>query len=227
MKMLSIFKSSIFVLGLVILGVAQAAPDVTLEVTHQGNVLGADGIKRSTVFTERVVRQGDTVWIERIMPTGAHQEDAHAKAKVGASKDHKHADLSAATRWIQRLPDGKLKFRLVAMHDQVVVDIAPTEYATVGFDGAWLAAYHLIDPAVLKTLKAGETTPQGQWFENTKGRNSVRVLWDAKREIPLQVLSQGVNGNRSTIVKVLHTAAKNPWDVAKTFAQKDYSDFLD
>ena len=208
-------------------GAAQAAPDVTLEVTHQSNVLGADGIKRSTVFTECVVRQGDTVWIERVMPPGAHLEDDHAKAKVGAAKDHKHADLSAATRWIQRLPDGKLKFRLVAMHDKVVVDIAPAEYATVGFDGAWLAAYHLIDPAVLKTLKPGEVTPQGQWFENTKGRNSVRVLWDVKREMPLQVLSQSPNGNRTTTVKVLSTSVKNPWDVTKKFDQKDYSDFLD
>jgi len=226
MKILLTLKPWILVLGL-IAGAAQAASDVTLEVTHQSNALGADGIKRSTVFTERVVRQGDTVWIERVMPPGAHLEDEHAKAKVGAAKDHKHADLSAATRWIQRLPDGKLRFRLVAMHDKVVVDIAPAEYATVGFDGAWLAAYHLIDPAVLKTLKPGETTSQGQWFENTKGRNSVRVLWDAKREIPLQVVSQGANSNRSTTVKVLSAAAKSPWDVTKKFAQKDYSDFLD
>lgn len=226
MKILSTLKPWILVLGL-IAGTAQAAPDVTLEVIHQSNALGADGIKRSTVFTERVVRQGDTVWVERVMPPGAHLEDEHAKAKVGAAKDHKHADLSAATRWIQRLPDGKLRFRLVAMHDKVVVDIAPAEYATVGFDGAWLAAYHLIDPAVLKTLKPGEITPQGQWFENAKGRNSVRVLWDAKREMPLQVLSQGANGNRSTTAKVLSAAAKSPWDVTKKFAQKDYSDFLD
>lgn len=227
MRFLSNLKPWALALSLVCTGVAQAAPDVSLEVTHKSSVLGADGIQRSTLFTERVVRQGDTVWIERVMPAGAHQDDEHAKAKVGAAKDHKHADLSAATRWIQRLPDGKLKFRLVAMHDQVVVDIAPAEYATVGFDGAWLAAYHLIDPAVLKTLKAGESTPQGQWFENTKGRNSVRVLWDAKREMPLQVLSTGANGSRSTTIKVLSTAIKNPWNVTKKFAQKDYSDFLD
>ncbi len=227
MKILSTLKPCLFVLGLLVMGAAQAAPDVTLEVIHQSNTLGADGIKRSTVFTERVVRQGDTLWIERLMPPGAHPEDDHAKAKMGAAKDHKHADLSAATRWIQRLPDGKLKFRLVSMHDKVVVDIAPAEYATVGFDGAWLAAYHLIDPAVLQTLKAGETTSQGQWFENQKGRNSVRVLWDAKREMPLQVLSQGPTGKRSTIVKVLSSTAKTPWDVTKKFSQKEYSDFLD
>jgi len=222
------FKANPWVIfiGLAFVGAAQAAPNVSLEVTHQSNVLGADGIKRSSVFSERVIRQDDTVWIERIMPPGAHREDDHAQAKVGAAKDHKHADLSAATRWIQRLPDGKLKFRLVAMHDKVVVNVSPSEYATVGFDGAWLAAYHLIDPALLKSMKASESSPQGQWYESEKKGNKVRVLWDAKREIPLQVISQGLNGSRSTTVKQL-AAIKNPWEVTNQFSKKDYSDFLD
>lgn len=217
------------ILSLLAMGAAQAAPDVTLEVTHQSSALGADGIKRSSVFTERVVRQGDAVWIERVVPPGAHLDDDHAKAKMGAAKDHKHADLSAATRWIQRLPDGKLKFRLVAMHDKVVVDIAPAEYATVGFDGSWLAAYHLIDPAVLKKMKAGETTPQGQWYEDAKGANKIRVLWDEKRAMPLQVVSQSDQGRatRTTTVRVMDAMTKNPWNMTQKFSQKDYSDFLD
>lgn len=222
------FKTNFLVaaLGLVCMGSAQAAPNVSLEVTHQTSVLGPDGIKRSSVFSERVVRQGDNVWIERVMPHGAHREDDHSNAKAGAAKDHKHADLSAATRWIQRLPDGKLQFRLVAMHDQVVVNVEPADYGNVGFDGAWLAAYHLIDPAVLKTMKASGSTPQGQWYESEKKGNKVRVLWDAKREIPLQVISQGHNGSRSTTVKEL-AAIKNPWNVTGQFSRKDYSDFLD
>lgn len=221
------FSHWVLSLGLACTGAVQAAPDVSLIVTHQSNVLGADGINRSSVFSERVVRQGDTVWIERVMPVGAHREDDHAKAKTGAAKDHKHADLSAATRWIQRLPDGKLNFRLVSIHDKVIVNVSPAEYGTVGFDGAWLAAYHLIDPAVLKTMKASESTPQGQWYESAKNGNKVRVLWDAKREIPLQVFSQGPNGYRSTTVKPLSLPIKNPWGVTSKYVKKDYSDFLD
>lgn len=220
-------KPSVLALWLACMGAAQAAPDVSLEVTHQSSFLGADGIKRSTVFSERVVRKGDTVWIERVMPAGAHREDDHGKAKAGEAKDHKHADFSAATRWIQRLPDGKLNLRLVAVHDKMVVNVPPAEYGTVGFDGAWLATYHLIDPAVLKAMKASESTPQGQWYESTKNGTKVRVLWDARRELPLQVISQSHNGSRSTMVKVLDSFIKNPWDSTSKFEQKYYSDFLD
>lgn len=210
---------------------AQAAPDVSLEVTHRSVSLGADGIQRSTEFSERVLRRGDTVWVERVIPAGAHQDAEHRQAKVGAAKDHKHADLSAATRWIQKGADGKLKLRLVSVHDQVVVDIAPAEFATVGFDGAWPAAYHLIDPALLQKLKPAAKAGEAQWFESPKaeGANQVRVLWDAKLEVPLQVQTRSANGlaSRSTTVRLLKSAEKAPWQATSGFAVKDYSDFLD
>lgn len=212
---------------------AQAAPDVTLEVIHRTSALGTDGIKRSTEFTEKLFRRGNTVWIERVLPAGAHQEAEHRQAKAKGAKDHKHADLSAATRWIEQRSDGKLKLRLVSDHDHVVVDIAPAEYATVGFDGSWPAAYHLIDPAVLKQLKPATSTAQsqGQWFESLaqSGANRVRVLWDAKLELPLQVQSRSANGSseRTTTVRVLSAGSKTPWTSASSYAVKDYSDFLD
>jgi hypothetical protein len=210
---------------------AQAAPDASLEVTHKSVSLGADGIQRSTEFTERVLRRGDTVWVERVIPANAHQEAEHKQAKAGAAKDHKHADLSAATRWIQKGADGKLKLKLVSVHDQVVVDIASAEFATVGFDGSWPAAYHLIDPALLQKLKPAAKAGDGQWFESPKaqGANQVRVLWDAKLEVPMQVLTRSANGlsSRSTTVRLLKSADKAPWQSTTGYAVKDYSDFLD
>jgi hypothetical protein len=212
-------------------GAAQAAPDVSLEVTHQSISLGADGVRRSSEFSERVYRRGDTVWIERVLPAGAHREIEHAKAKAGAAIEHKHADLSSATRWIQHGAGNKLKLRLVSAHDKVVVDVDPTEYATVGFDGSWEAAYHLIDPAVLKRLRPIEKTSEGQWYESPKasGSNLVRVLWDTQRELPLKVSTRSADGSSSstTTVKLLNSAIKQPWNSAAKFSIKDYSDFLD
>lgn len=209
----------------------QAAPDVSLEVTHHSMSVGADGVRRSSDFSERVVRWGDTVWVERVLPPGAHQDLDHAKSKVGAAKDHKHADLSAATRWIQRGPDNKVRLRLVSVHDQVVVDVATTEFATVGFDGSWTSAYHLMDPEALKKFKPLEKTAAGQWFESPvkPGGNVVRILWDAQRELPVKVSTRNAQGNieRSTVVKVLPMVRQKPWDAVAKFTTKDYSDFLD
>jgi hypothetical protein len=211
--------------------VAWAAPDLALEVKHASSSLGADGIKRTTDFTETVIRRGQTVWIERLVPQGAHSELEHGQAKSGAAKDHKHADLSAASRWIQNDSKGKIRFRLVSVHDKIVVDIAPAEYGNVGFDGSWLAAYHLIDPAILKKLKASEKTEEGQWYESPAAdkNNRVRVLWNPEKEIPLKVISISPNGlsSRTTNVRVLSQSPAKPWESVGSFTTKDYSDFLD
>lgn len=210
---------------------AQAAPDVSLEVTHRSVSLGTDGIQRSTEFTERVLRRGDTVWVERVIPAHAHPDAERTQPKDAAAPDHKHADLGAATRWIQKGADGKLKLRLVSAHEQIVVDIAPSEFATVGFDGSWPAAYHLIDPVLLQRLKPAAKDGEAQWFESPKADdgNQVRVLWDRKLEVPLQVQTRSGDGlsSRSTTVRVLTSANKTPWLATAHYAAKDYSDFLD
>lgn len=213
------------------MGAAWAAPDLALEVQHASVSLGADGIKRTTDFTETVIRRGQTVWVERVVPQGAHSEREHMHGQSGAAKDHKHADLSAAARWIQADDKGKIRFRLVSMHDKMVVDIAAAEYGNVGFDGSWLAAYHLIDPSILKKLKLSEKSEQGQWYESAKSESSnrVRVLWSAEKEIPLKVISTSPNGlsSRMTTVRVLSQSPAKPWESVRSFTSKDYSDFLD
>ncbi len=207
---------------------AMAATNLALEVTHQSSTVGADGIKRDTSFTENVIRQDDTVWIERVIPAGAYSAAGHEKSKK--PNGHKHVDLNNAVRWIQKLPDGKLKLRLVSLTDKVIVDVAPNEYANVGFDGLWTAAYHLIDPLVLKKLKPGKTEEENQWFESPQSSTGgVRILWNGSTEIPMKVLTHNSIGNtmRSTTVRVIGGSPKTPWRNLSKFSVKEYSDFLD
>ena len=206
---------------------AVAAPDLTLEVAHRMVALTPDGTKRTAEFTETVERQANTVWVARVIPPGFHREDEH---KAGNVKSHKHADLSAASRWITREKDGKVKLKLVAPHDKVIVDVAQAEFSTVGFDGSWPAAYHLIDPTVLKKLEPGEKQGELQWYQ-TKGSKTpeLRILWNPMLEIPMSVETRNPQGTslRSTTVKVIAQSSKSPWNNLKGYASKDYSDFLD
>lgn len=228
----SAFRLAVLAVVSLLTAPAWAAPDLALEVVHRSSSIGADGIQRDTLLTERMTRMGNTVWVERVMPAGyAHPDEAHKPQSASKSSrdEHKHADLSAATRWIERQEGGKVRFRLVAAHDKVIVDVAPNEFATVGFDGKWDAAYHLIDPALLKKLQPGTAESGAQWFENAKGAadTKVRILWSAKYEIPLKVISQSRTATRTTTTKILSVAPTKPWQAVSKFATKDYSDFLD
>ena len=199
------------------------AQDVELLVKHTAMSSGADGIKRSTEFAERVSRSKDNVWVSRVLPAKAHADHDHAKG----DKAHKHIDVATASRWISKDAAGIAQISLVPNDEKVLVNVSKTDWENVGFDGSWDAAWGLIDPASLKRMKAG--TVAGDLTTYTlaeKGRN-VKVVWNTKLRIPMLVESSDPSSRRQTTVQVLQSASSRPWDQLRGYAKKDYSDYLD
>lgn len=201
---------------------AAAAQDVDLVVRHTLISEGKDGIKRTIEFSERVVRRQDEVWIQRDIPLGWHADSEHA---VGG-KAHKHLDVAAAARWIQRDKEGKLSVRLASFEDKVLVDVAPTDYGNIGFDGSWPAAYHLLDPSTLKRLKVSRTAGSLTTYVMQAEGRSLTVVWNERLQYPVSVESVEGRSRKRTAVQAM-PAARSPWDAVKEFQRKDYADYLD
>lgn len=199
------------------------AQDADLLVRHVIVSAGGDGIKRTTEFSERVVRRQDQVWIERIVPPGWHAGHEHA----AGDQAHKHLDMAVAARWLQRDKAGKPALRLASAEDKVLVDIAPTDYGNVGFDGSWTAAYHLIDPASLKKLKAVGTTGDLTTYTSKEKDRTLKVVWNDRLQYPVLVESSSGPSSRKTMVQARPAGAALPWDATKGYQRKDYSDYLD
>ena len=199
------------------------AQDVELLVKHTAVSFGPDGVKRSHEFSERVSRAKDSLWISRVLPKESHSEHEHAKG----GKEHKHIDVTTASRWISRDADGAVQMRLVPNDEKVVVAVSKTDYGNVGFDGSWAAAWSLVDPAALKRMKrvgiAGDLTT----YVLAEPSRSVKVVWNAKLQIPVSVESNDKTSRRHTLVQVVSNSAARPWDKLQGFTQKDYSDYLD
>ncbi len=206
---------------------AATANELNLVVEHDITDLGADGVTRRIQFQERVYRRSNLVWIERILPPAAHDAAEHA----AAGQPHKHLDLSAAARWIVADPKKNLSVRLVNEHDQVVINVPPAEYGNIGFDGSWVNAWHLLDPAQLKNMKPGaaKTEVGKRWYARSVDGNAVRVLWDELNEIPRRVESVNKAGTQRKLLTVRDVAApaKSPWMLTGSYQQKEYSDYLD
>ena len=210
--------------SLALLALPQAhAQTVDLLVKHSAASQGADGIKRSTEFSERVTRTPDSVWISRVLPTGLHSGHDHAKG----GEAHRHLDLSTASRWITRAPNGDIALRLVPNDEKVLVTVTKTDYGNVGFDGSWAAAWSLIDPATLKRMKAGPVAGDLTTYTLAEKGRMLKVVWNTKLQIPLRVESSDAGSRRQTVVQVLGAEASRPWDKLQGFTQKDYSDYLD
>lgn len=211
--------------GAALLAMSHAwAQDVELLVRHSAVTTGPDGVKRSTEFSERVSRSGDSIWVSRVLPP-ASPEQQHDHA--GASKQHKHLDVTTASRWITRSADGTLTVRIVPNDDKVVVTVGKTDYANIGFDGSWPAAYNLIDPAVLERMKAGRVTGDLTSYALRQKDRNVTVVWNRKLKIPVLVETADGPSSRKTVVEVLARSAARPWDRFQAAPQKDYSDYLD
>lgn len=210
--------------GLALLALPQAhAQSVDLLVKHSATSQGADGIQRSTEFSERLTRTPDNVWISRVLPPGAHSGHDHAKG----GDAHKHLDVSTASRWITRAPNGDVALRLVPKDENVLVTVTSTDYGNVGFDGSWAAAWSLIDPDTLKRMKAGPVAGELTTYTLVEKDRMLKVVWNAKLQIPMRVESSDASSRRQTVVRVLAGEASRPWDKLQGFTQKDYSDYLD
>ena len=206
-----------------------AAADLSLLITHDSQSLDEDGVTRTQHFQERLVRQDNTVWVERVMPPLAIQ--AHAAQACEEGKEHKHLDMDAATRWVTRGSDGKVQLRLVNAIEKQVVAIGPGDYDAVGFDGNWDNAWHLLDPRQLRQMKKlAKAAPAGaNWYEGRQDGRYLRVLWDEGKACPLRIESGTDNGLvRREMSAVVQPAPKTlPWQALRGYAQKEYSDFLD
>ena len=202
---------------------------LALRVQHELSALGKDGVKRDVSFGERVYRKGDAVWIERELPQAvrhAHDEAEHAKGDRG----HKHMDVSTAARWIERKSDGELTVRLVSDDMRRTFEVRPSDYGNIGFDGSWAAASHLLDPALLKTMKANGPARDGvQEYTASRGDERVTVQWDIAGQYPRLVQSLNAAGTQKKITRVttVATPANAPWNRARGYAQGEYSDLLD
>ncbi len=204
-----------------------AEPDLNLLVEHDVSEVGADGVTRTMHFQERIYRRENLVWIERVLPEGAHRPEAHA----GGGAEHKHLDLAAAARWITLEAGRVVRVRLVVAHDRAVVEVPAAEYGNIGFDGSWENAYHLLDPRRLQAMKpaTGEAPAGARWYQATGGRQTVRVLWDERARIPRRVESSDAAGTSRARMSAREVAGPStpPWSALGGYQQKVYSDYLD
>lgn len=200
-----------------------SAQDVELLVKHTAVSNGADGIKRSTEFSERISRSKDNIWVSRVMPAKAHSDHDHAKG----SKEHKHIDKSTASRWISKDAAGATQIKLVPNDQKMLVNVSKTDWENVGFDGSWDAAWGLIDPATLKRMKAGSVSGDLTTYTLAEKGRTVKVIWNRTLNIPMSVESSDGTSRRQTSVEVLKTALTRPWEQSRSFTTKDYSDYLD
>jgi hypothetical protein len=210
------------------------ARDLFVTIKFEASQQGKDGVLRSTVFEEEMVRQGQSVWTRR-------KSFVPAAETHSASGSHKHLNLIEAIRWVSKT-DAVTSLQFLARADRALVFVPEVEYANVGFDGSWARAYYLVDPSDLALYQevqrpaiamplAGKTREgQAKWFERRSSALLERVLWDFDRGIALIIESESLDGRRkfrATVTPQNASPKTQLWIDSAQFEQRRYSDYLD
>lgn len=203
---------------------AHAAPLLTASVTRESQVIGNDGVTRSSVFQERIYRDANNIWIERVLPK--HHQHGH---KEKGEDDHHHLDLSEAAQ--HYFIDNKkvAKLNLVLQEDKTVVHLQDADVEMLGLSSCWTCVYSLIDPKSLKGMKVSKRANGITWYETQNAKNKVKIEWDDKNNMARVIDIRGVNGLSYSIVKanIQPVNITAPWTTYGKFSSKDYSDFGD
>ncbi len=214
---------------------APVMPALQAKISYETRQVTKAGITRVETWQENMLRQGDTLWTERIIPsqTGSASHAGHPghSHEVKAKANHKHLDTDTAARWLQKDNSGNLNLRYVDKLDKVVVSIPKAEYGTVGFDGRWDTAAYLVPPDLIAKMKSAGAGPEGGvWRVEQTKEWTHRVLWSEAKQIALQIESKKTDGSYSRTIRVqpgTPVSTAFPWSKLSDFEQKKYDDYMD
>ncbi len=210
-------------------GAAHAAPppDIDALVSYETRQVMPSGVTRTDTWQERLVRRGEQVWTERVLP-----EHRHASQSANPHAGHKHLNAETAARWLRSGPRGEVELKLVDREHKVVVAVPKAEFASVSFDGRADAAGSIVPAAVVKPMKTdGPATPAGQWRVERSQGWSHRVLWSEANQLAMQVESKRDDGSVSRRVSVQlrppAAGAAAPWDSLADYRTRQYDEYMD
>ena len=135
--------------------------------------------------------------------------------------------MATATRWITRDAEKAVVLRLVFNDEKVIVKVTKPDHGNVGFDGSSIAAWSLIDPATLTRMKTGPTIGDLTTYTLAENGRNLKVVWNAKLQMPTLVQSWDKSSRRETVAEVAEAPTSLPWEKVKAYSSKDYSDYLD
>ena len=213
---------------------ATSMPDIDARVSYESRQVMSTGVVRVDTWQEHLVRRGNQVWTERILPPVAHA--GHARETVAEHAGHRHFNAETSARWLTRKPDGQVEVRFVDREHRIVVSVPQAEFGTVGFDGRFDGAASIVPLSVAQamtptTARQARGSTEGQWLTDFSQGWSHKVLWSSSRQLALRVESTRDDGSvqRRVTVQLLPAAPGKPapWSQLTDYTPKQYDDFMD
>ena len=131
---------------------AQPLPPVQAQISYVSREVTPDGITQLHSYQESWIRDGNTLWSERLIPASVVEAFHHHHDE--SKTPHKHFMYQMAARWVTQQPDQSLSLVYVDHYHKNQVYYPPMEYGQAGFNPDWTSLSQLFNPALLADFTA-------------------------------------------------------------------------
>lgn len=210
---------------------ASKLPPVDAVIHYTTTETTEEGVVKTLSYQDRWIRDGQTIWSERLIPAGIRAEAEHSEHNE-MQAPHDHFNYQTSAQWLTRNADGSLTLNYVDPVHKAIVYYPPGEYGQASFVPDWTLHAHIFKPAALqKMTRLDKPAPAGAtWYQQETKDTELTLLWSDTLQIPLSLEKKAKNGfhqYRMQIEPVQQAAASRPWLALAKYEKKEVSDFLD
>jgi hypothetical protein len=152
-------RYTIIFLGLLsipMLSRAGELPPVDAVIHYTTTETTEEGVVKTLNYQDRWIRDGQTIWSERLIPAGIRAEVEHNEHNE-MQAPHEHFNYQTAAQWLVHNTDGSLTLNYVDPVHKAIVYYPPGEYGQANFVPDWTLHSHIFKPAALQ-----KNDPTGQ-----------------------------------------------------------------
>ncbi|KAF1027781.1 MAG: hypothetical protein GAK29_00422 [Acinetobacter bereziniae] len=161
-----------FFLFIFLIHSVQAAPLLQATISRESQVIGNDGVTHTSVFQERMYRDQNNVWLERVLPKH-HQHSTDAKNKTS----HKHLDLSETAQHYFLDNKKSTRLNLVLPEDKTVIHLQTVDIEMLGLTNCWTCVFSIFDSQSVKKMKITQQGNGYTWYESQNAKNKIKIKW--------------------------------------------------
>ncbi|MFB0974964.1 MAG: hypothetical protein QMB71_02430 [Tolumonas sp.] len=218
-------------LSTALLSHAASLPAVEATIHHTTTETTEEGVVKTLTYQDRWIRDGQTIWSERLIPAGIRAEAEHNEHNE-MQAPHDHFNYQTSAQWLTHNADGSLTLNYVDPVHKAIVYYPPGEYGQANFVPDWTLHAHIFKPAALqKMTRLNKPAPAGAtWYKQETKDTELTLLWSDELQIPLSLEKKAKNGfhqYRMQIEPAKQTATPRPWLALAKYEKKEVSDFLD
>lgn len=200
------------------------------RIDYQIERLDANGVTTIQKYSEKMIRDVQNIWIERLN-TQAH--DQHQAHESNEAVGHEHTSFYSAIQWIKHVDEAMAENQFQRFYilpdEKMRVELHDVDQEMLGMKNCWRCEYSLIHPDILKRAQLIQRDPKLAHYQIRSAGQTLNIIWNEQDQLVQKYeLLKPMSGYAKTFtVRKIDQHVATPWIQTEKYSERDYADFSD